>query len=179
VAGRHRKTRPPRRSERSHHGRHRKPVPRSHTVVPTVTVVAVFAVGGVAFGHAVAHGQAPHAAVAAPGTGPVEPTVAPTVIAPLSPTHPATPKPKPRPAPHHVTSAALSVTDVHGACYIQVTRHGTVLVRRILHRGDQVQFRHHGLDVVLGNAGAVRVAIAGHHGHLAGRSGQVRRFRVR
>jgi Domain of unknown function (DUF4115) len=146
-------------------------------VVPTVTVVAVFAVGGVAFGHAVAHGQAPHAAVAAPGTGPVEPAVAPTVIV-APPTPPANPKPKPRPTTHHVTPATLTVTDLHGACYIQVTRHGTVIVRRILHRGDHLRFRHHGLDVVLGNAGAVRVAIDGHRGHLAGRTGQVRRFRV-
>jgi hypothetical protein len=145
--------------------------------VPTATAVAVLAVGALAFGHAVAHGQAPHgAAVAAPDD--------PVIVTPV-----ITETPRPPSTPHHRKvshhahhrvrrPAVLAVTDVGGPCYIQVTRQGHLLVRRILHHGEHVAFRRHGLDVVLGNAGGVRVSINGHHAHRAGRAGQVRTFRV-
>jgi hypothetical protein len=144
--------------------------------VPTATAVAVLAVGALAFGHAVAHGQAPHgAAVAAPD----DPVIVTPVITetPRPPSKPHHPK-----APHHpqhrANPAVLAVTDVGGPCYLQVTRHGHLLVRRILQHGEHVAFRRHGLDVVLGNAGGVRLSINGHHPHRAGRAGQVRTFRV-
>jgi Domain of unknown function (DUF4115) len=180
-------------------------------VIPAVAAVAVLAVGGVGFGHAIARGQAPHASAgltgppaaspvlpAAPattssstpsilgsppavtGTSVSRPTVsaAPT-SAPASAS--ASPKLTHRPrAHHHVAPAALRIVDAGSACYVQVTTsHGHLLVREILHGGQSVTFRHHGLIVVLGNAGGVRISVDGHRLHHPGRSGQVRRFRVR
>jgi Domain of unknown function (DUF4115) len=132
----------------------------------------------VVFGHALAHGQSPHGeAIATPAT-----PALPTPIVVVSPTKPATPAKPKRPAHHHhrVAPDALTVTDLGPACYIQVTTmQGHLVVRRILHDGQHLAFRHHGLEVVLGNAGGVRVSIDGHHAHRAGRSGQVRTFTVR
>jgi hypothetical protein len=62
--------------------------------------------------------------------------------------------------------------------YIEVVRGNRVLERRILRAGQRQVFRKHGLDVVLGNAGAVRIKLNGHRGHRAGSSGEVRRFIV-
>jgi cytoskeleton protein RodZ len=179
MAGRHRKAPPPKRGGHGRHGRHRKPASRQHTVLPTATAVAVLAVGGVIFGHAIAHGQAPHgAAVVAP-----EPPAVPAPVVtkvPATPTPPAKPKHPRRQARHRVAPAALSVIDVGPACYIQVTTtQGHVIVRTIMHHGQHLTFRHHGLDVVLGNAGGVKISVNGHHARRAGRSGQVRTFRVR
>jgi cytoskeleton protein RodZ len=186
MAGRHRKV-PQQRGAHGHHGRHRKPPTRQRAVLPTATAVAVLAVGGVVFGHAIASGQAPHgAAVATPPTPAVVPPVIATApTAPTAPTRPAKhknpPNPKPsRRAAHHRTAPALVISDTGSPCYIQVTTsHGQLLTRRILHHGDHVAFRRHGLDVVLGNAGGVKIAVNGHRAHRAGRSGQVRVFRVR
>ena len=142
-----------------------------------VGAVAVIAVGGVAFGHAIAHGQAPHAAVAAPEP----PAVQAPVIPPPTPTPAHSPAATPAPAARHarVRPAALTVTDVGSACYIQVTSaQGHLVVRKILQPGQHLTFRHHGLHVVLGNAGGVRISVDGHRAHLAGRRGQVRSFRV-
>jgi cytoskeleton protein RodZ len=141
-----------------------------------VTAVAVIAVGGVVFGHAIAHGQAPHSAVAAPEP----PAVQAPVIPPPTPAPAPSPAPKPPKARHpRVKPAALSVTDVGSACYIQVTSaQGDLIVRKILQPGQHLAFRHHGLRVVLGNAGGVRISIDGHRAHRAGRPGQVRSFRV-
>src|ERR1700689_1730913 len=183
MAGRHRKS-SSHRGAHGHHGRHRKPPSRQRAVLPTATAVAVLAVGGVVFGHAIASGQAPHGAGVAP---PPTPRVGPPVIAPTAPTTPTAPPthknpPNPKPprrAAHHRAAPALVVTDVGSPCYIQVTTaHGRLLVRRILHHGDHVAFRRHGLDVVLGNAGGVKIAINGHPPHRAGRSGQVQVLRI-
>jgi hypothetical protein len=47
-------------------------------------------------------------------------------------------------------------------------------------RGHQrLSIRQHGLEVVLGNAGAVRIAVNGHHFRRAGAAGRVRHIRVR
>lgn len=82
--------------------------------------------------------------------------------------------PRPDVAPH-----SLRIISTGPACYVRVTsRDGHVLVQRIIRGHQQIAFRRHGLAVVLGNAGAVRVAIHGHPGRRAGRSGQVVRFRV-
>jgi hypothetical protein len=161
-----------------------------------VTVVALLAVGGVGLGHAFAN-DAPHAASA---VAPAGPALAPPVLAsPQSPTPPSsspTPVSSPastpakptkpaKPAAHHATHhriapAALTVTDLGPACYLQVrTANGHLLVRRILHGHEQVTFRQHRLRVVLGNAGGVRIAIDGHRAHRAGRAGQVRVLKIR
>lgn len=80
-------------------------------------------------------------------------------------------------APHRAVPAFRIRTTA--PCYVQVTnRDGKLLVRRILHRGDHLSFRQHGLHVVLGNAGGARISVDGHRPHAAGASGQVRRFRV-
>jgi hypothetical protein len=139
--------------------------------------VAVLAVGAVAFGHALAHGQSPHgAAIAAPPT-----PALPSPIVVTAPTKQAAPaKPKHHAKRHRIAPDALVVTDTGSACYIQVTTtNGHLVMRRILHDGQHVAFRHHGLDVVLGNAGGVRISIDGRRAHLAGRSGEVRSFSVR
>jgi hypothetical protein len=178
MAGRHRKLPPPRRGG---HGRHRKPPSRPHAVIPTVTAVAVIAVGGVVFGHAIAHGQSPHGAVAAPEPPAVQAPVIPPPTPAPSPAVKAAKASKASKAARHprVKPAALTVTDVGSACYIQVTStEGHLLVRKILQPGQHLAFRHHGLRVVLGNAGGVRISIDGHRAHSAGRSGQVRSFRV-
>jgi hypothetical protein len=81
---------------------------------------------------------------------------------------------------HHRAAPVLVVTDIGPACYLQVTAPGgQLLTRQILHGGQRVVFRRHGLDVVLGNAGGVRISVDGRRAHLAGRSGQVRTFHVR
>jgi hypothetical protein len=151
-------------------------------VLPTLTAVAFVAIGGVGLGHAVANGQAPHAAIGAIGAPATVPQV---LISPVS-SPASTPSVAPsrksahKTARHPVTPAALVVTDTGSACYLQVTtKHGRLIVRRILHGHQQMVFRKHGLDVVLGNAGAVRIAVNGHHTRRAGGSGQVLRFRVR
>lgn len=158
------------------------------TVLPTVTAVALLAVGGVGLGHAVANDQPHGASVAAPLVNP--PVLTPPPSPGLSPSSPAppplsTPSSAPATPPahhgqrHRTAPAALTLTDTGAACYVQVrTKHGKLLVRRILHGHQHLAFRQHGLRVVLGNAGGVRIAINGHHAHRAGRSGQVLRFRV-
>lgn len=151
--------------------------------MPTATAVAVLAVGAVFFGHALADGQAPHGAAVAAPEAPAVPTLIPTP--PATPAPAVTPTTAAKPKAHRVTHhraapAALSVTDLGPACYLQVrTTPGHLVVRTILHRGQHLTFRHHGLDVVLGNAGGVKISIDGHAARRAGRSGQVRVFRVR
>jgi hypothetical protein len=190
VSGRHRKTL---RSPPRHVGRHRKPPSRRLTVLPTVTVVALLAVGGVGLGPAFAN-DAPHVAAA---VVPLAPSAPPPVIAssppspvavPSSPSPPPSPTPKPKPSRppahhtrhHRIAPAALTVTDLGPACYLEVkTASGHLLTRRILHGHERVTFRQHRLHVVLGNAGAVRIAIDGHPGHRAGQVGQVRVFKIR
>jgi cytoskeleton protein RodZ len=179
-----------------------------------VTAVAVLAVGGVGFGHAIARGQAPHAGTGLPGAHPASAPVLPTPVDPGSPpvvsgtaasrpaatpaptTSPdpgsaaptatpsvsATPSTSPRstpPARHAPSPPALRIVDTGPACYVEVGRHGHVVVQRILHGKEHLTFRRPGLTVVLGNAGAVQVSIDGHRFHRGGRDGQVRQFRVR
>jgi hypothetical protein len=175
MAGRHRKPhglRPP-----GHRGRHRKPASRQRAILPTIVIVAALAVGGVMFGHAVAQGQAPREAAVTP---PAPPLVPPVVkAAPSSPAPPPAHHAK-RTAGHHRQAApALVVRDVGSPCYVEVTRHGRLITRRILHHGQRLTVREHHLRVVFGNAGAVRVARNGHHARRPGRVGQVRTISVR
>lgn len=163
-----------------------------------MTVVALLAVGGVGLGHAFAN-DGPHVASAdVPAvTTPVPPVLATTTpptasASPAAPSAPATPTVPPitatrsaSPAAHHpphrrTAPAGLTVTDLGPACYLEVkTATGHLLIRRILRGHQHVTFSQHGLHVVLGNAGAVRIAVDGHPAHRAGRVGQVRRFKVR
>jgi hypothetical protein len=160
-------------------------------------VLVVLAAAGVTLGHAVASGQSPPEAaavgvVATPVLGlpaPVGSSPAPSDPAPTptkSSGHKAgprrhrhgRPRSSPPPAGRHPRHPPLVVTDTGPPCYLQVERDGALLVRTILHGHQRMTFRHHGLDVVLGNAGAVRIARDGHPAVRAGRSGQVLRFRV-
>jgi hypothetical protein len=107
------------------------------------------------------------------------PTVTPRLPAPAPAPTPSSARPRDEPVVPHRVPPALRINDVHGPCYVQVTRHGSLLKRTILRQGQQLTFRRHGLDVVLGNAGAVRLRINGHHPIRPGASGQVRNVHVR
>jgi hypothetical protein len=97
---------------------------------------------------------------------------------PLASGHTATPRVAA--ASHHLSrgAPALLITDVHGPCYVEVSHHGKLLTRTILRQGKQLVYRRHGLDIVLGNAGAVRLRINGDHAVRPGAIGQVRNLRV-
>ena len=89
------------------------------------------------------------------------------------------------PAPGHQEEARPRPTDTLAIritgfdSYVQVTTwNNHLLVSRILHHGQRLAYRQHGLRVVLGNAGAVRISLAGHRPRRAGRPGQVRSFRT-
>jgi hypothetical protein len=142
----------------------------------------VLAAGGIGFGHAVAHGQTSDGALGGiTGMALIHaPVPLPSVLAVHEVRHPGDHS-APQPLPHHrPRPAALRITDTGAACYVQVTRgNGQLLVRRILHGHQHLAFRRHGLDVVLGNAGGVRVALNGRRAQRAGTSGEVLRFRVR
>jgi hypothetical protein len=176
VAGRHRKTRG------SQRGRHRKPAQLQRVIVPAATVVVVLGVGG-AVADAVVTNGSPHPAGATVIPELVPAPYLPHVpVAPLSPSRPAHHRHRAR--SHHQASTtvptSLRIRDVNGPCYVQVTdRSGRLLTRRILTTGQSLTYRRHGLDVVLGNAGAVRLSIDGHRTRRGGGSGEVRRFRVR
>jgi uncharacterized protein DUF4115 len=184
MAGRHRKV--------SHRrGRHRKPPSPARLALPVGTGIAVVAVAVVALTHGDAHGSPPqHLAPAV-----VADDVAPSVLGfhtsrPLTPSspvadhhalhvHPATKVDHHARQPaHHRSPAGLRIRATSD-CYVQVTTTGgKLLLRRILHHHDHVQFRRHHLDVVLGNAGGVVMSVNGRPAHRAGSSGQVRRFRT-
>jgi hypothetical protein len=96
---------------------------------------------------------------------------------PAAVTHPAgTPKAH-KAHPRPTDTLALRVTG--SASYVQVvTWNDHLLIRRILHHGQQLTYHQHGLRVVLGDAGAVRMSIAGRPAHRAGSPGEVLHFRV-
>lgn len=193
MAGRHRKTRRTSRGQPRHHARHRRPAPASHTVVPALSGVAVIVAAGVIIGLNVDHGPSSSAAVVAVPTasGIASPgvRVAPSPHASVLATSTSRPQPSAtlhfvvHRAPHRPAQrapAALTLRTLNAESYVQVrATNGKLLARKILPRNRQLSFRRHGLDVVLGNAGAVRVAIDGHRAHRAGRSGQVVHFTVR
>lgn len=159
--------------DRRYRGRHRKPARPQKVVIPIVTIAAL-SVGGVAFANAVDNGGSGSVrggevvprlpAVAAPALH------APAVPTPVSVVHAS-----------HVRPHSLMVRDMSAPCYVKVvaTANGKVLVERIMQPGQLIAFRRHGLEVTLGNAGGVRVALNGHHAHRGGGSGEVRSFHVR
>lgn len=173
MAAGHRNTR------KSYRGRHRKPPQRQRVIVPAVTTVAVFSVGGVAIAHAVSDDPSRgDAGVAVAHSNYVLPTIR-IVPQPSQAPRPSAVKPHHVQAkPHHVPPA-LRIVDVHGPCYVQVTRNGKLLTRKIIRQGRQLSYAQHGLHVVLGNAGAVKLSVNGHKAVPGGHIGQVRVFRVR
>lgn len=182
---------PRHRRSRSYRGRHRKPPRPERVAVPVLTLVAI-TVGGVAVANAVGSSSPHHTGVAA-GAGGVVVVPSQAAHSVQAPEQPATPMssiasarhqikhhPAYHRARHKVTPDSVRIRDVSGSCYVQIsTLDGKILVQRIAHRGDLITFRRHGLDVTLGNAGAVRVALDGHHAQRGGAVGQVRRFTVR
>lgn len=180
MAGRHRKT--------TRRGRHRKPPSPARIALPTGTGLAVIVAAVVVFTHTDANGQPLPPLASLPSILLSEPP--PSVLA-FHTTKPvvAHQHHAVKPAHHHVTphlswlrrhqsTAALRI-QARSDCYVQVTnRGGKLLVQRILHRGDHVAFKHHGLHVVLGNAGGVRISIDGAKPRVAGTRGSVRRFPV-
>jgi hypothetical protein len=182
MSGRHRRTSHAR--PRHYQPRHREPQSRTAVLAPVGLAVAVVAGGAIAFGVSFGSGDG-HA-----------PSVGGGIVLTLP--SPATPPPVPAllsshskqqqsghhnqrraDRPHHLTPDTLSIRGTGPACYVEVTRRdGRVLVERVIHGHERLAYRQHNLDVVLGNAGAVRVAINGHRPHRAGRSGQVVRLHV-
>jgi len=153
--------------------------------VPAVTAAVVLAGGGVAYALTQNGGaSAPTAATGAitpagPLTGPtVDPTSAPstpsaTASATSRPTH--RPAASRHPARPRRTPPALAVSVSGSACWLEVTTaDGRRLVRRTLHPGQHLSFPEHDLRLIIGNAGALRLSVDGHHGYVAGRPGQVR-----
>jgi cytoskeleton protein RodZ len=99
-----------------------------------------------------------------------------------SATSPTRVTPRRRTAPKHAAVAHPDTLRLHitgAASYVAVSRHGRLIEQTILHHGQRQVFRRHGLDVVLGDAGAVTMSVNGHGAHRAGSSGEVRRFSVR
>jgi Domain of unknown function (DUF4115) len=179
MSGRHR------RSATARRGRHRRPPPRGRLIVPALAATVVLGGGGTALGFA----------VGGPGGSTVTPQItpfaAPVVLstAPVvdpTPSVSATSTRAPQPTPSHPAKAAhrrptdtLILRVTGSESYVQVaTWNNHLLVQRILHHGQRLAYHQHGLRVVLGNAGAVRLRIAGHSSHVAGRLGEVRHFRV-
>jgi hypothetical protein len=183
VAGRHRRT-------PHYRATHRKAPSAAQRVVPAGAAAAVIAAGVVIGAQSFDTGSA-HGLVAAPGglASPAPPLASVLAFhsnrpAPHQDAHHA---PQHRHDAHHkaarhhdVKPAALRLVDTGSPCYIRVTnRHGKVVVERILHARQHLRFQHRGLRIVLGNAGGVRISVAGRHFHRAGAAGQVRRFGVR
>jgi hypothetical protein len=176
VAGRHRKN-------PHHRGRHRKPPSVAQRALPAGTAVAVIAVGAIVATQGFADGSSPHR-TPQPGAASPAPVDPPPSVLALHLDRPSPVNAKPvvhgQHVAHHRSPYSLKIADTGPDCYVQVTnRHGKLLVRRILTGTQQLTFRHHGLDVVLGNAGAVRIAVNDAGLHRAGQSGQVRRLRVK
>jgi hypothetical protein len=181
MSGRHRRGPAPRR------GRHRRPAPRQRLIVPALAATVVLGGGGTALGLAVG---GPGGAIATPQVTPFAAPAGVTNLPIIDPTPSVTASPATAPAPgsHTTHTARIShprptdtlVLRVTGSeSWVQVlTWNNHVLLRQIVHHDKRLVYRQHGLQVVLGNAGAVRVSVAGHHPHLAGRPGEVRRFRV-
>jgi Domain of unknown function (DUF4115) len=135
-----------------------------------------FAVGGPGGGTATPQAT-PFAAPAVLSLAPnVDPT--PSIAATPAPTKQPTAAHTPKPA-HVRPTDTLALTVTGSASYVEVmTWNNHLLVRRILHHDQRLAYHQHGLQVVLGNAGAVRMSLHGRPAHLAGKPGEVRRFRV-
>jgi hypothetical protein len=179
MSGRHRRGPAPRR------GRHRRPPSRQRLIVPALAATVVLGGSGTAVGFAVGGPgggtvtpqATPFAAPAVLSLAPnVDPT--PSIAATPAPTASAAPAHTPKPAHVRPTDTlALQVTG--SASYVEVmTWNNHLLVRRILHHDQRLAYHQHGLRVVLGNAGAVRMSIHGRPAHRAGKPGEELRFRV-
>jgi len=85
------------------------------------------------------------------------------------------------PRPHKTAPAASFVVRVTGrVAWVSVTRPGRrTLFAGLLRHGKTLRFRAHPLDVVIGDAGAVRITVRGRVHSPAGKSGQVLHFTVR
>jgi hypothetical protein len=142
--------------------------------------------GGAALGLAVGGTNGANGGTATPQ---ITPFAAPVVLstAPvIDPTPSVAAAPTSRAAQPHATAKshprptdALRLTITGSSSYVQVrTWNNHLLISRVLHHDQRLAFRQHGLRITLGNAGAVRVAVAGRPARVAGRPGQVRHFQV-
>jgi hypothetical protein len=185
MSGRHRRGPAPRR------GRHRRPPSRQRLIVPALAATVVLGGSGTALGFAVGDQNgtgggvvtpvvSPFAAPAGLGNAPIiDPTPSITATPAVVSHQPAQPKRHPAHRAHPRPTDTLVLRVTGAASYVQiVTWNDHLLVRRILHHGQHLAYRQHGLRVVLGDAGAVRLSIAGHPAHRAGSPGEVLHFRV-
>lgn len=142
-------------------------------------MVAALGLGGVAIAHAVGGGSTGHGGAGfVAAKAPARPVVPSFPVVPTPPSPPVHVHHHASHATHRRPAPELRIIDVHGPCYVQVSHAGRVIERTIMRQGQTKAFRRHGLDVVLGNAGAVRLRIDGHRAVPGGRSGQVRTLRV-
>lgn len=172
MSGRHRK--PHSRAT----GRHRRPPGPARYIAPGLVVVALLGAGGVGAHAALTNSTnapAPQPAattqplpVGTPSTSPsTSPSPRPTATASASASAPAPSAMRQRPTP------ALQLVVTGSVSWIEVRRpNGHVLVSGMVRHGHRLTYRHGPLAVVIGNAGAVRVARNGHT-HVAGRPGEV------
>ena len=176
MAGRHRRTTTGRPV-----GRHRQPPPPTSWIVPSLATVAVLAAGGVSAFAAFGGGSEVHRQpplVVSGSTTTTLPAAVPTA-------RPAPTSAGPAPAPvgatrahHHPDALVIRATD--GVSWVQVRRvDGRVRFEGMLRPGHALRYRSGPVQVVIGNAGAVRLVRHGHVRDPAGRSGQVLRFRVK
>jgi hypothetical protein len=79
-----------------------------------------------------------------------------------------------------VPQARLLITTTGRVAWVSVTVLGRrTLFAGMLRHGRTLRYSGHPLDVVIGDAGAVRLVVRGHVSAPAGSSGQVLRFTVR
>jgi hypothetical protein len=154
--------------------------------VPALAATVVLGGGGAALGLAVGGTNGTSGGTATPQITPfaapivlsTAPVIDPTPSVAAAPTaraahSRATAKQHPRP------TDTLRLVITGSASYVQVrTWNDHLLIARVLHHDQRLAFRQHGLRVTLGNAGAVRLTVAGHRARVAGRPGEVRHFQV-
>jgi hypothetical protein len=185
MSGRHRRGPAPRR------GRHRRPPSRQRLIVPALAATVVLAGSGTALGFAVGDQDGAAGGVATPVVSPFAapavlsnaPIIDPTPSIASTPSavrhHAAAPRSQRvhRAHPRPTDTLVLRVTGA--ASYVQVLSwNDHLLVQRILRHGQHLAYRQHGLRVVLGDAGAVRMSVAGRPARRAGSPGEVLHFRV-
>ena len=109
-----------------------------------------------------------------------------TALSPPSSTVSSSPSPVPAPSsapaprPHRTPTVGFAVAVTARVSWVSVTLvNRRVLYAGLLRHGHMVTFRQRPIDVVIGDAGAVRLTLHGHLHAPAGHSGAVLRFRVR
>jgi hypothetical protein len=184
VAGRHRK--PP-----YGHGRHRKQMQPGRWASPVLAGLIVLGISGVGAVTAITdHGSgAPTTGSAATSSSTAART---TYLSQAQKPTPTSPSPTPRRThatqPTRARTSAtkpasprrFELTVIGHVVWVSVTIPGRrTLFAGMLRHGRTLRYDAHPLDVVIGDAGAVRLVLQGHAHSPAGKSGEVLRLTVR